>query len=192
MAQRESPYPYMTVDEYLAFERTATVRYEYIGGMLYAMAGASLRHNRIVRNLVRCLAAATEGTPCEVFFSDVKLRIADSQFYYPDVMIVCGPDVIDEGIRTDPCAIIEVLSPSTESIDQREKLFAYRQVPSLQAYVMVFQDQIRVQRHYRDDDGAWQNAEVAGVGNVPLPCPDLRLTLDDIYAGIEVSGPRPI
>ena len=186
MAQRASPYPYLTVDEYLEFEEVASVRHEYVGGQLYAFAGASTNHNRLIRNFILLLSSTARDSTCEVFFNDLKLRIGDSLFYYPDLMVVCDPDETQPTYRSAPCLVVEVLSPSTESTDRREKLFAYRQIITLQAYLIVWQDQRRVQRHYRDANGEWANAEVANVGNVPLICPEITLTLDDIYRGIDV------
>jgi len=186
MAQRASPYPYFTVEQYLEFEESASVRHEYVGGQLYAFAGASMKHNRVIRNFVDHLLAATRGSACEVFFNDLKLRIGDNLFYYPDLMVVCNPDEEQQTFQAAPCLVIEVLSPSTESTDRREKLFAYRQITTLQAYLIVWQDQRRVQRHYRDANGDWANAEVAGSGNVPLMCPEITLTLDDIYDAIDL------
>jgi Uma2 family endonuclease len=186
MAQRASPYPDLTVDEYLKFEESASVRHEYVGGQLYAFAGASTNHNRLIRNFILSLSSATEGSACEVFFNDLKLRIGESLFYYPDLMVVCDPDNASPLYQSWPCLVVEILSPSTEAADRREKLFAYRQITTLQAYLIVWQDQRRVQRHYRDANGEWANAEVAGTGNVPLTCPEITLTLDDIYRGVEV------
>lgn len=184
VAETTSPYPYLTVDEYLALEETATTRHEYVDGQLYAFAGASIQHNRIIRNLIGYLTPATDGTGCEVLFAEVKLRVASNVFYYPDLLVVCDPEDQDPLYRTSACLVVAVLSASTETVDRREKLFAYRQMPDLQAYVLVFQDERRVQRHIRDEQGRWANTEVAGSGIVPFPCPRIELTLDQIYAGV--------
>jgi Uma2 family endonuclease len=188
MAQATSPYPYFTVDEYFAFEETADTRHEYLDGQLYALAGASARHNRIVKNLIRHIDDPAEAQGCELSFSEMKLQVTDRLYYYPDLMVSCDSEDDHPLFRRNPCLVVEILSPSTEAHDRREKLFAYRQIESLQAYVMVWQDKMRVQRHYRTASGEWANAEVSGTGLVPVPCPDLTLTLDDIYRGVDYSA----
>ena len=184
MAQRAAPPPFLTVEEYLELEEGSTVRHEYVEGALFALAGSSLRHNRIAGNIYRALAAAADGTTCEVYISDVRCRVG-SVFYYPDVMVACGdPDTDRQAYRTDPCLLVEVTSPSTASSDRREKLLVYRQIPTVRAYLIVDQDTRRVERHYRDADGVWQRADHLNDGVVPVACPEAELTLDGIYRDI--------
>lgn len=163
------------------------MRHEYIDGRLYAFAGATARHNEIIMNLVARIHPALRGTGCHVLAGTVKLRVADSVIYYPDLMVVCDPTDDDPLIRHRPCLIVEVLSPSTEQTDRREKLFAYRQLPSLLTYLIVDQERRIVQREFRDERGQWTNAVVSERGIVPLGCPPIELTLDDIYEAIDVS-----
>lgn len=177
----------MSIDEYLDFEESASTRHEYVGGELYAQAGASRRHNLIAMNVAGLLWSASRGTSCQVFQSDMRVRVGDQAVYYPDVMVVCDAGDTGEGYATSPCLIVEVLSPSTASTDRREKLLEYRRLPSLKAYLIVFQDEARAIRHWRDDEGAWWHAEVAGEGRIPLPCPELTLTLSDIYQGVTTT-----
>ena len=179
-----TPHRLLTVEEYLQLEAESTVRHEYVGGELYAHAGTSERHNLIVANLITLLRTAARGTGCRALVGDVKLRAAADVIYYPDIMVVCDDGDDDPYIKERPCLIVEVLSPSTESIDRREKLMAYRRIESLRAYLMVYQDQRRVARQWRDEQGAWWQAEVSGDGIVPIPCPRLTLTLDDIYEDV--------
>jgi Uma2 family endonuclease len=183
MAQIASPYPYLTIEEYFEFEERASVRHEYIDGQLYAMVGASARHNQIIWNLIAELTGPARSSGCTVAFQDLKLQVTENIIYYPDLMVICDPTDNHDMIRTRPCLVVEVLSPSTEGHDRREKLFAYRQIESLQTYLMVWQDRKRVQRHFRSGDG-WANGELSGSGLVPLPCPDVTLTLDQIYLDI--------
>lgn len=175
----------LTVDEYLALEEESSVRHEYVGGQIFAFAGANDRHNRIAGNIYALLWAAARGGPCRIYMSDMKVQVSDDQIFYPDVMVTCDPEDSGEYVKTRPCLIIEVLSPSTASIDRREKLVAYRRLESLQAYVVLYRDQKRAFRHSRDEQGAWRPAEVSGKGLVPFPCPKLELSLDEIYAGID-------
>ena len=141
-------------------------------------------------NIAAQLWMAAGDGPCHVYGSDMRLRIGDQAVYYPDVQVVCDPTDTEQSYKTSPCVIVEVLSPSTQSIDLREKLLAYRLIESLRAYVIVYQDQRRVMRHYRDDNGAWWDAEISGEGTVPFPCPEVELTLADIYRGTRAGGLR--
>lgn len=178
----------VSVDEYREIEAVSPVRHEYVAGVMHALAGASKRHNRIAGNVFRFLSDAAGSGPCRVFMSDVKLRAADDVYYYPDVMVACGPEGPDPYVEDAPCLLVEVASPSTAVIDRREKLVVYKRIPTLKAYVIVEQDERRVQRHWRDEQGTWREAEVSGRGNVPVPCPEATLTLDEIYAGIDLPG----
>ena len=186
MAQISSPYPYLTVDEYFEFEELASVRHEYIDGQLYAMVGASARHNQIIWNLILALSGAAKAAGCTVAFQELKLQVSPSFFYYPDLMVVCDSTDNHRLYRTKPCLVVEVLSPSTEGHDQREKLFAYRQIEALQTYLMIWQDSRRVQFHFRSD-GGWENREFSGGGSMKLPCPGTTLTLDEIYQDVDFS-----
>ena len=165
-------------------EETATLRHEYVGGMIYAMVGATKRHNRMVGNIYAHLLAASRGGPCRVYVETVKLRAAEDTIYYPDVMVTCEPED-DPVVENFPCLIVEVASPSTESIDRREKMLAYRRIPTLRAYLIVAQDERRVERHWRDESGEWRQGEAVGSeGFVPIPCPETKLPLTEIYEGL--------
>lgn len=175
----------LSVGEYLRVEEASPVKHEYVAGRIFALAGATKRHNQITVNLAARLHAAARGGPCRVYVADVKLRASEEVLYYPDVMVACGPAGDDPLIEDSPCLVIEVTSPSTVMIDRREKALAYRQIAGLQAYVIVHQDEPRVERHWRDQSGAWQYAEVTGGGRVVFSCPELELSLslDEIYEG---------
>ena len=184
MDSHAAPPGLLTIDEYLEFEETSPIRHEYVGGTLYALAGGSDRHNRIAINIVRKLADAADNTPCRIYMTDMKLQVGQV-FYYPDVMVCCEePQTENPVFRTDPCLLIEVLSPGTAPKDRREKLIVYGGIPTLRAYLLVDQDAQHVERRFRDDDGVWQRADHISGGSVPLPCPETRLSLDDIYRGL--------
>lgn len=181
MSESVRPSEFLTVEEYLAFEETAAVKHEYVGGRVYAMTGTTKRHNRIVFNITRKLDDASEGNPCQVYFEAIKLRVHGDVFYYPDVMVACEPDE-DPLIEDRPCLVVEVLSKNTETTDRREKLLAYRNLPSLRAYLIVSQDRRWVERHFLDEAGVWQHEEHSGGDDIPIPCPpSSTLTLDDVY-----------
>jgi Uma2 family endonuclease len=186
MAQIASPYPYFTVEEYFEFEEQASVRHEYIDGQLYAMVGASARHNQIIWNLITALTEPARAARCTIAFQELKLQVTHNIYYYPDLMVVCDPTDNHPLYRANPCLVVEVLSPGTAGHDQREKLFAYRQIEALQTYLMTWQDKPRVQRHFRAD-GGWANGEFSGTGSMPLPCPEMTLTLDAIYRDVDFS-----
>ena len=185
MVERVKPYDSLTADEYLALEESATVRHEYVGGEIFAMVGATKRHNRIIGNIYGRLWGAARGGPCRVYSESVKLRVADDVIYYPDVMVACGPEGDDPLIEDDPCLVVEVVSPSTETTDRREKLAAYKRMPGLKAYLIVSQDRRRVESHFRSDDGVWRRGDLVDDGRFSVPCPETDLSLAEIYEGLE-------
>jgi Uma2 family endonuclease len=135
---------FLSPAEYLEAETHSPIRHEYLNGELYAMTGTSQRHNLITTNLFLGLHRGLGDRPCLVFLGDVKLQVAAANaFYYPDLMVVCRAEGVLAGeaqLVTDPRLVAEVLSPSTEGIDRREKLAAYRQLPSLEEYMLVAQE----------------------------------------------------
>jgi len=181
----------MTVDEYFDFEERSPIRHEYVEGEVYAMSGATRRHSAIVGNVHARLHAAARGGPCRVHVVDVKLHMG-RVIYYPDVMAACGPEPSDERVEDAPCLVVEVLSPSTERIDRHEKLDTYRRVPSLGTYLIIAQEEQRVDRYWRDGD-VWRREVIVEQGTIPLPCEPLggvSLTLDEIYDGVTMPTPE--
>ncbi len=174
----------LSVGEYVQFELESPIKHEYVRGMIYALSGVTRRHRRIALNIGRMLDSPSERGPCRVYVAEVRLGLGDIH-YYPDVMVACGPEPEDPYIENAPCLLVEVTSPSTEAIDRREKLMVYREIPSLRAYLIVSQDERRVERHWRDEQGQWQYALISGEGTIPIPCPDQTMSLDEIYARLE-------
>lgn len=154
MSQRK-PKTYLSVAEYLAGERESRVRHEYVEGEVYALAGASDRHNRIALNIASRLNDYLADGPCEVFMSDMKIKVSAEVFYYPDVVVTCDAPGGDAYFRAEPRLTVEVISPSTERIDRHEKMLAYKAVASLQEYVLVMQDEMRVEV-YRRNESEWK------------------------------------
>lgn len=177
----------VSVQEYLDGEQTSDVRHEYLAGQVHAMAGAGEKHNRIALNIAFHLRAATRGKPCGVFINDMKLRVehADS-FYYPDVLVTCDPHDTEPFYKQFPCLLVEVLSPSTEAIDRREKLAAYRALPSMHHYLLVSQDQRHVEWHHRDVHDRWIMAVLDGEGLIDLACHALQVSVSmtEIYEDV--------
>lgn len=185
MVQSATPHGYITVEEYLELEKTSSVKHEYVAGEIHAMVGASRRHNRIAVNILRRLADAAEGGPCRVYISDMKLRAAEDLFYYSDVMVACEQEPDDPYTESESCLVVEVVSPSTETTDRREKLAAYKKMPTVQAYLIAAQDRPWIERHWRGEDGVWRRADLVDEGAVvPVPCPETQVTLADVYEGL--------
>lgn len=145
----------ISVEDYLEGELISPVRHEYVGGEVYAMAGASDRHNRITVNMFSLLDSHLEDSECEVFVLDLKLKANEDTFYYPDVFVACDQNPVSEFYREEPVLVIEVASPSTRQIDRREKLKVYQSIPSVKEYVTVEQDKTRIELHRRQADGTW-------------------------------------
>ena len=178
----------MTVDEYFLFEESSPLRHEYVAGEVYAMSGGTVRHSRISLNIATRLFSAAGDGPCQAVI-EVRLRAADDAYYYPDAMVVCGAISQEDIVIREPCVVIEVTSPSTARTDRGEKLAAYREIPSLRAYLIVDHRRRRVERHWRDDaSAAWMREEIVGDGSVAVPCLDAELTLDAIYHRVELTA----
>lgn len=174
----------MSVEEYREFERSSPVKHEYVGGHVYARVGVSRRHSRISGNIFAALRDAARGGPCRVHQSDMRVPVPDGAFYYPDVVVACGPEPEDPYIEDVPCLIVEVLSPTTAAIDRREKLLSYRRLPNLRAYLIVEQDEALVERRFRDENDRWRT-ELVEEGSFSVPCPpEATLSLAEIYEGL--------
>ncbi len=184
-----SPMPLLTltVDEYLESEKSGPVRYEYLDGYVYAMTGTSTAHNLIAGNVFARLRAHLRGGPCQVFISDMKLRIeAINTFYYPDVMVTCDPEDRDDYFKTQPSLIIEVSSPSTVIIDRREKMLAYQKIASLREYILISQDEIKVEVYRREQGGRWWEQTLEREGELQLESVNLKIDLSDIYEDVRL------
>lgn len=182
--------PVFSEAEYLAFEETSPFRHEYVGGEAYAMSGGTQRHNRISGNTYISLSQALKSKPCQVFMNDVKLHVArDRAYYYPDVMVTCAEQVSaanESQVVNDPVLVIEVLSPSTEGTDRREKLHAYRHLTSLQEYALISQDTQRVEIYRRHGDINWLYITFEPGDTVEFTSVGLNLPIADLYAGTDI------
>lgn len=183
----------MTEAEYLAFERGSDIKHEYINGHVYAMTGASGNHNLIVASTISTLIAQTRGRSCSVFASDLRVRNPHSvNYFYPDVTVVCDEiQYTDDHMDTlaNPTVIMEVLSPSTESDDRNIKFQNYWRIPSLQAYVLIAQDQARIERFTRQERDTWLlNVATGRDGNLPLPSIGATLALADVYGQVRFEN----
>jgi Uma2 family endonuclease len=181
----------MTVEEYFRFEEDSPIKHEYVAGEVYAMSGATARHNTIAGNIFTRLFGFAGDGPCRVFMSDMRVQTAEDKYYYPDVAVVCTPIADLDVVAREPCVVVEATSPSTARIDRGEKLETYRGIHSLHAYLIVDHRRRRVERHWRDEPGgAWMRAEIVGDDTtlIPIPCLDVHLTLDEIYRRVELPA----
>jgi Uma2 family endonuclease len=179
----------ISIEDYLSGESHAEVKHEYIDGQVYAMAGASERHNRIALNIAIRLRSTSRGTPCAVFMSDMKFKHAAFNIvYYPDVMLVCDTSDNDAYAKQRPCLIAEVLSPSTATIDRREKWHTYRNTPSLRYYLLVNPDAPIVEVYSRSADGDWLRSTLDTDDVLSIDCPPIKttMTLNDIYEDVDI------
>ncbi len=180
----------LTSEAYLHTEACSPVKREYVDGHIYALAGARDKHNRVAGNIYVRFWHATREQECRVYMSDMKLYIktdAMERFYYPDVMVCCDPEDDAELYKTRPCLIVEVLSPGTENVDRREKLFAYQQLASLEHYLIASPEERQVELYRRNEAGEWWFHEFRAEGRLKMSCPSLELTLDEIYEGLALK-----
>ena len=178
----------MSVVEYLEFERTAESRHEYYDGVIFDMAGASINHNRITIAAASSLINALRGKDCEVFMTDLRLRISLSRYAYPDVIVV-GGDVVttdeEPPAVLNPVLIVEVLSPSTEAFDRDSKFDFYASIPSFQEYLLISQTQPRVEQRVRSGPQWDLNVHHGPDAIVQLKSISVDLRLSELYARVE-------
>jgi Uma2 family endonuclease len=185
-----NPVSKLTEEQYLAIERAAEFRSEFVDGEMFAMSGGTNRHGRIQRNLFLELALALEDRTCEPFGSDNRVRVSSRAYVYPDVTVVCGErQAVDEDddVLIDPVAIFEVLSPSTEKYDRGLKFQLYRSIDSLRDYVLVNQEQVRVEQFTRKSDGTWTFRDYQGQGeDLKIDSIGVAISLQRIYRRVGV------
>ena len=176
----------ISVEDYLEGEKISPVKHEFVDGEVYAMAGASDNHNRIVGELVTMLSTQLRDSKCEPFFGDIKVKVTSNVYYYPDVLISCEENPEDPYFRNRPVLIVEVTSPSTKKIDRREKLLFYQQMPSVLEYVVIDQHQMNVEVHRRQPNGGWityyfnEDSDVVEFNSV-----DLSVPLPELYRRVQ-------
>lgn len=171
---------------YLAAERDAATKSEWIGGAIVAMAGASYEHNVIAANLLIALGMRLRGSACRAFGSDLRVR-ANHNMVYPDLSVVCGRPAFTDSqsdTLTNPSVVIEVLSPSTERLGRGEKLRDYQATESVREVVLVAPDRPRVERYERQDGGLWLYEAIEGDAALTIAACGLTIPLAEIYDGV--------
>ncbi len=181
--------PKITEDEYLAGERAADHKSEFVNGEIYGMAGGSLRHSRVAANWTAELTLQLRGRECGVFTSDARVRTSRSGSYvYPDLSVVCGaPQVYEDAddILTNPKVLIEVLSPSTADYDRGKKFELYREIASLEDYILVHTGSALVEHFARQADASWIFREYRGLeAAISIASIGCTIRLADVYAGV--------
>ncbi len=172
-------------EDYLVRERASRVRHEYVDGAMYAMAGASDRHNRIAGNLFIALGAHLPDR-CVAYMADMKLRVKLERaelYYYPDSMVCCGPSDQSLDWRDNPLVVGEVLSPATERVDRTEKLHAYSRIPTLEDYILIEQAMPRVELFRRANE--WQREVLLAGDTLRLASVDFEIGVDALYRRVE-------
>ncbi len=186
MSTATASTPWISPDDYLKGELLSEVRHEYFAGGVFAMARASLNHNRIVGDIFLALQSHLRGKKCESFTNDMKAHIqseGDDWFYYPDVMVNCDPAGQHQYYCDTPTVIVEVLSPDTEATDRREKRLAYEKIAALHTYILVAQDRRELLIFRRKPGGGWLREVLPEAGDaLRIPELDFVLPLDAIYA----------
>lgn len=187
------PKTALTYQDYLARERIASTKSEFYRGQVFAMAGGSVRHNTISGNVFAGLRNLLRGTSCRPFNSDQRIRIAANGLAtYPDVSLICGEievDAEDADAIINPVVILEVLSKSSERYDRGKKFDLYRQLDSLQEYVLISQEEAQVERFIRQGDGSWNLTLFKGMASELKIRSLCSIPLSVIYEDV-VFGPE--
>ncbi|MBX3290196.1 MAG: Uma2 family endonuclease [Acidobacteria bacterium] len=188
------PKKRLTAEEYLEFERKSEIKHEFYNGRVFAMAGAKRRHNLIALNIGSEIRSHLKGRDCEAYPSDMRVYVNEFGLYtYPDISVVCGePEFQDDVFDTllNPVLLIEILSDSTESYDRGRKFQHYRGIESLREYVLVSQNEARVEKYVRQGDGFWVLSEAVGIDStIMFESIDCPIPLAEIYDKINLEEP---
>ncbi len=183
----------MSPEAYLAFERAADRRHEYIDGEIVAMSGGTARHAILINEFARALGNALDARPCIVSSSELRLQVAPKDaYFYPDIMVTCGPMQFagdHKDMITNPIVIVEVLSEYTERWDRSGKFAQYRRVESLREYVLVSQNELLIEWFTRRENGDWIYRDATGPEAIcHLESLDLKLSLAAIYRKLDLLG----
>jgi Uma2 family endonuclease len=187
-----NPVSKLSEEQYLAIERAAEFKSEFMDGVMYAMSGGTMRHSALARNILMEMHAMVRGGECQTFGSDLRVRVSGRMYAYPDVSVVCGkPQLADEqkDILLNPIVIFEVLSPSTELYDRGLKFQLYRSIPSLREYILVDQNKVQIEHYVRQDSSAWTLRDHQGLEQeLKLDSIGVSLPLRLIYDGVDLAS----
>lgn len=181
--------------EYLKLERESDVKHEYFNSDVFAMAGAKRNHNKIAANLSGLLWQHLKGRDCEFYPSDMRVFVGKFGLYtYPDISVVCGkPEFQDDVLDTllNPVLLIEILSDSTEGYDRGRKFQHYRSIDTLREYVLVSQNDARIEKYVKQGDGFWVLSDAVGVeSSIIFESIDCNISLAEVYDKIDFDEPE--
>ena len=182
-------YNYISAEDYLQEERLAVEKHEYYQGEIFAMSGASVRHNRIQANTIGELYLKLKGKDCQPYGSDLRIHIPENTLYtYPDITIFCAPpDLTDEHFdtATNPTVIFEILSKSTRNYDRLSKFNLYRDIKSMNTYILIDSLSHSIELHTRNEDNTWQLQDLKSLHDtLILKTLQIEILLKDIYEGV--------
>jgi Uma2 family endonuclease len=185
--------PYISPEEYLRLERQSEYKSEYVNGEIFAMTGASRKHNLVSGNIFGELRQQLKGRPCEAFMVDMRVKVTATGLYtYPDVVVVRGePKFEDKYVDTllNPTVLVEVLSQSTERYDRIAKSSYYRTLDSLTEHLLVAQDEVRLEQYVKQENGKWLLLEYTSLEMVvELPSINCTLVLSDVYDKVSLEA----
>lgn len=189
IANREQ-YQKMTAEEYLEWEAKQELRHEYIDGEIIAMTGGTIPHAKIYLNFYRALYPHLRQRGCEPFVSDVKVQAnKNSRYFYPDLVVTCHADDLKaKEFIQHPTVIVEVLSPSTANYDRKKKLKYYRQIPSLQEYILVDSEEIAVEVDRRGEGKMWLYYEYEAGETIELESIEFECAIELLYEGVSFEA----
>ncbi|MBK1986838.1 Uma2 family endonuclease [Sphaerospermopsis aphanizomenoides BCCUSP55] len=189
-----SSYSYISPEEYLHEEETSPVKHEYRQGLVYAMAGASNTHVIIAGNMFAMLRNHLRGSGCQAYISDTKVQIESlNTYYYPDVIVSCDErDKTFSNFLCYPCLIVEVLSSTTEGFDRGDKFADYRNIESLQEYVLVSQNRMNIEIFRRNPEGQWVLYPYKQGNNIHLASVDFNCAVIDVYEDVIFESSQTI
>ncbi len=179
----------MSLDEFLAWEPTQLLRYEFAGGHVFAMAGASRAHGTISSNVIALVRPALRGKNCGVYGADMKVAIPDvPSVRYPDIVVTCDPrDLEDDQLTRFPMLIFEIVSASTETLDRGVKFAEYRGIASLREYVLVDSRTVHVEIFRRDEGNRWFFEEYGPGQEITFETIALRVSIDAFYEDLRLT-----
>src|SRR5438046_2727493 len=180
----EAKYNYVSPEEYLSLERASEIKHEYYKGEVYAMSGASWKHNVIVKNINTIILPFLKGKPCNMFGSDLRIHIPENTLYtYPDFSIICGKaETTDDDNITNPSVIIEILSKSTKDYDRGTKFNLYRSIETLKEYILIDSTSMIVEIYAKQNDNSWNLKEYKQLSDsFHISTIGLTLFLKDVY-----------
>ena len=179
--------PTMSAKDFLEWDRTQTIRHEFVDGEVFAMAGAEDWHVTVTANVYMALRPHLAGTPCRVLMLDTKVHVARANsYFYPDVLVTCdAADHANRLIKSNPKLLVEVLSPSTAAYDRGDKFARYRLIDALQEYVVVDIDSRRTDIHRKGADGLWVLHPFEAGAAIHLASVALDIAAEQLFAEVD-------